>query len=499
MTDEDAVRFGLYEERNRAGVADGVLIGASLKTGRYFWYRGDGHTMIIAPPGGGKGQGFVLPNCLHYPGSMLVVDPKGENAAMTARYRRDVLGQKVFVIDPFGVSKLPADFPHASFNPLDWLKTTDRDRLMPDCYLLAQALVAPEASQYEHFHTEAVYLMRALILYLFAHERENLNLIRLRALAFSEERRWKAIFRLMADSEFDDDEDVRQSVREAGNRFLGLDPKVQDQHRSTVQKNLEWLAGSALKPTVQSSSFDVKAYKTTHQTVYLCIPGETRELYKPYVRCLVTLILLSMYRTGGKGDLPVQMMCDEFYSTIGHLQIVETAVGDMRGYGARFAFVFQDLSQLQHLYPDTWKLFETSCGAIVYIGAADDTAEHLSKRLGETDYAQTEGGVFLGGEVDRRPHMARRSLISPQEIRVLGPFKEIILLQHMPPLMCDRVTAYKDPKFQPHLGENPMLKPAGPPVSAPASTQRMRTVDDFLREEDAKDFSRRLEKLEEES
>jgi len=483
MEPEDAVKLGLFEERNAAGVADGVLIGTSAKQGRYIWYRGDGHTMIIAPPGSGKGQGFVIPNCLHYPGSMLVIDPKGENAAITARHRRDTLGHEVHIIDPFGVSRLGKEFSHAALNPLDWLLTTDPLRFMADCYLLAQALVAPEAAQHQHFHTEAVYLMRALILYLYAHEPQNLNLVRLRALAFSEQKIWMGVFKLMADSEVEDLE-VRRAVREAGNRFLGLDEKAQQTHRSTVQKNLEWLSGPALKDTVLSSSFDVKAFKGKRQTVYLCIPGETRELYKPYVRCLLTLVILGLYRTSGKGDMPVQLMCDEFYSTIGYLKLVEEGVADLRGHGARFAFVFQDLSQLQHLYPETWKLVETSCGAVIYIGAADDTAEHLSKRLGDTDFVQVPGGVYFEGEVERRPVLARRPLMTPQSIKELGVRKEIVLMQHMPPIRCDRVTAYEDPNFMSLLGDNPMLKAApAPTAAAPPRAKRVRTVEDYVADE----------------
>src|SRR5262245_12087328 len=69
---------------------------------------GEGHLMTIAPTGAGKGTGCIVPALLRYPGPVIVVDPKGENAAITARRRRD-LGQQVVVIDPMGVTDLPAD------------------------------------------------------------------------------------------------------------------------------------------------------------------------------------------------------------------------------------------------------------------------------------------------------------------------------------------------------------------------------------------------------
>ena len=42
----------------------------------------------IAPTRSGKGVSLIIPNLLTYRGSVLVVDPKGENAWITAAYRR---------------------------------------------------------------------------------------------------------------------------------------------------------------------------------------------------------------------------------------------------------------------------------------------------------------------------------------------------------------------------------------------------------------------------
>ncbi len=61
------------------------------------------HIMTVAGSRAGKGRWLLVPNLLLYPGSALVLDPKGELAAITAR-RRQEMGQKVFIIDPFGES-----------------------------------------------------------------------------------------------------------------------------------------------------------------------------------------------------------------------------------------------------------------------------------------------------------------------------------------------------------------------------------------------------------
>jgi type IV secretory pathway TraG/TraD family ATPase VirD4 len=56
--------------------------------------------MTLAGNGGGKGESAIINNLLTYPGSVFVNDTKGQNAAVTARARRE-MGQDVFVLAPF--------------------------------------------------------------------------------------------------------------------------------------------------------------------------------------------------------------------------------------------------------------------------------------------------------------------------------------------------------------------------------------------------------------
>ncbi|RCX07126.1 type IV secretory system conjugative DNA transfer family protein, partial [Extensimonas vulgaris] len=74
-----------------AGFALGRVAGAPAGLDQRF--RFTGHVVTVAPTGSGKGIGAVIPNLLDYPGSALVLDVKGENAAVTARARRE-LGHK---------------------------------------------------------------------------------------------------------------------------------------------------------------------------------------------------------------------------------------------------------------------------------------------------------------------------------------------------------------------------------------------------------------------
>ena len=64
----------------------------------------DSHFMTVAGSRQGKGRNVIIPNLLLYSGSVLVTDPKGELANVTAKRRAEGLGQRVCVLDPFAIT-----------------------------------------------------------------------------------------------------------------------------------------------------------------------------------------------------------------------------------------------------------------------------------------------------------------------------------------------------------------------------------------------------------
>ena len=70
--------------------------------GQFLGYLDDRPQITIAGARAGKTSTVLEPNLYLYPGSMLILDPKGE-LSRTARLRR-ALGHNVYVLDPFGQS-----------------------------------------------------------------------------------------------------------------------------------------------------------------------------------------------------------------------------------------------------------------------------------------------------------------------------------------------------------------------------------------------------------
>ena len=66
--------------------------GSSGKRVKKLWSCPDpeSHLVTIAPTGAGKGRSAIIPTCLNWKGGLIVIDPKGEAVATTARYRRQL-------------------------------------------------------------------------------------------------------------------------------------------------------------------------------------------------------------------------------------------------------------------------------------------------------------------------------------------------------------------------------------------------------------------------
>lgn len=87
--------------------SDATLLGReALPDGRggdKVQYGGELHHVLFGPNGVGKGMRVLVPNLLSIVGkSIVVIDPKGQLAAMTAKFRHQA-GDDVKIIDPFGV------------------------------------------------------------------------------------------------------------------------------------------------------------------------------------------------------------------------------------------------------------------------------------------------------------------------------------------------------------------------------------------------------------
>ncbi|WP_373886407.1 type IV secretory system conjugative DNA transfer family protein [Sphingobium sp. CFD-2] len=142
-----SARFGDRADVRKLEASGDLLIGRGKESGKLLHYDGAAHLLTIAPTRSGKGVGTIIPNLLLLDRSVVCIDPKGENARVTARARASK--GAVWCLDPFGVSGRPA----ARYNPLAQLDPASPD-LAEDAQTIADALVhdAPGQSGEAHWN-----------------------------------------------------------------------------------------------------------------------------------------------------------------------------------------------------------------------------------------------------------------------------------------------------------------------------------------------------------
>ena len=132
-------RFATMAEVRQAGLLpdkdhrnETILVGKFK--GQYLRYGGYQFVMLAAPTRSGKGVGIVIPNCITYTGSLVVLDIKLENFDITAGYRQKELGQEVYLFAPFD-----AHGRTHRWNPISYISEDPSNR-MGDIDAIANAL-----------------------------------------------------------------------------------------------------------------------------------------------------------------------------------------------------------------------------------------------------------------------------------------------------------------------------------------------------------------------
>jgi type IV secretion system protein VirD4 len=132
-------RFATMSEVRQAGLLpdkdhrnETILVGKFK--GQYLRYGGYQFVMLAAPTRSGKGVGIVIPNCITYTGSLVVLDIKLENFDITAGYRQKALGQEVYLFAPFD-----AHGRTHRWNPISYISEDPSNR-MGDIDAIANAL-----------------------------------------------------------------------------------------------------------------------------------------------------------------------------------------------------------------------------------------------------------------------------------------------------------------------------------------------------------------------
>jgi type IV secretory pathway TraG/TraD family ATPase VirD4 len=272
-------RFANNKDLKQSGMdkSNGLFLGSL--NGQDIYYPGETHLLTIAPPGAGKGTSIVIPNLLTYAGSTIVTDPKGELFAITARHRRETLGNKIIVFCPWAKklsSELGVEIPDHGFNPLSIIQPGSD--IKDEAELISSLLMpgSPNMKADDEFWLEGGQsILTAFMLHLKSQEETlgPLTLPMLRQHLHLPPEELTAVLFAMSKNE-----NFGGCIREYGGKLLGTaerSPKQFEGLLGSAQKALRiYDSISPLGAHVSHGEIDFKALKREPTTIYLIMPSD---------------------------------------------------------------------------------------------------------------------------------------------------------------------------------------------------------------------------------
>lgn len=427
----------------------GLIVGANK--GRLLRLPTDRHMLTIAPTRSGKGVSTIIPNLLTWPGSVFCIDPKGENAMVTATRRRR-LGQRVHVLDPWGITGEAS----AAFNPLAGIDPDSPDA-GDEAGLIADALVqgtADATGENSFWVDEARALIGGLILHVISAAPEGQrHLPMLRRLLTVSPEEFPRVLKAMSTSTA-----AGGLVARAANRLRQKSDREFSAVVSTAQSQTHFLDSPRLAACLQRSSFSMDALRGDDPfSTFLVLPPKRLGTHGRWLRLLVAHAIDTMAGAANPPARPVLFLLDEF-AALGHLGAIQRAMGLMAGFGCQLWPIVQDISQLQTLYPGRWPSFLSNAGALQVWSIADrDTMQYVSAMLGNRTVTVRGESDSTTSASDNYSRIAR-PLLLPDELRRLRPDQQILLMPGRPPALTGRATYYKDSAFRGLFSPNPYYR-----------------------------------------
>lgn len=442
-TSHGSAHFAESRQSASASTPNGLTLGTAHRRP----FKTHQHVLVSAPTGSGKGVGLIIPNILTYPGSMVVLDIKGENYHVTSRRRRE-LGHAVHVLDPFCITGRTD-----AFNWLTFLNT-ESDDIVGDAAMLAEMLVVQEESSDPYWNDAARDLLRGLIAHVASgkHPGER-NIAEVRRILTMLPSDFLDVLKAMSSSQ-----SAHGLVARSANSFIAKAEKDRSGVLSAATRHTSFLDDPRIVRSVSGGTLDFRAFKTQPCTLYIVMPPDRLPVYRAYVRALFGIALSAMSREPTVPKAPVVFLLDEF-PQLGYLAMFENAISLMRGYGVQFVTVIQDLSQLKAVYKK-WQTFIANSTS-VFFGTTDfDTAQYLSNTLGNETISVESKSINRGLDLDNGGSISTseiaRALRTPDEIRTMPADVSIVLTRGVSPIIVRRTPYFKDQNLRGFYDANPL-------------------------------------------
>ncbi|MEG7664994.1 type IV secretory system conjugative DNA transfer family protein [Hafnia paralvei] len=479
-----------------------ILIGKMIKgrfKGLFLQYFGQQFLMLFAPTRSGKGVGIVIPNCIHYPHSIVVLDIKLENFIFSAGYRRDTLGQDVFLFSPDGYATSD-DLKHRRlrshrYNPLFYIR---RDAIyrVGDLEKISSILFPESGGENDMWTNLSSNLFNGLVLFLLDTENEpNVKVTLSAVLKLSVPSTGESLGAFMERviEERNDEKNIKAWEEYRNNngarplknvlsqetvirfrQFIGQDPKQQGNIKLTFDAALKIFGNPVCAAATDGNDFDLRDVRRKKMSIYFGLSPDALPVYSKLTNLFFSQLV---NENVGTGKLPEQdpafkyqclLILDEFTS-MGRVDIIQKAIAFTAGYNIRYLFILQNKGQLADEKKGYGKegadTFLENCAVeLVYPPkSVNEQVKLVSETIGYKDVKVPNDSRTSGKSSSSTKSFSiqKRAVLLPQEIvelrehkyitpkgeRTTFATKQIIMSEFCRSFIADKIVYFSEPFF----------------------------------------------------
>ncbi|MBI1392801.1 MAG: type IV secretion system DNA-binding domain-containing protein [Alphaproteobacteria bacterium] len=371
-------------------------------------YRDDRHVSMIAGSRAGKGRDFIIPNLSHWRGSVIAYDPSGELVKATARYRREVLGQRVIILDPFGIAGMESD----QWNPMAEIDFDGDPLAVDQCYLLAESLHFEQSPDPFWMHAPRK-MLASVIGYVGTRSiPENCHLGMVRDLLMTSEP--QALWLAMAQND-----GLGGMLRRFGEANEHRHLEELNSTMELARTAMKWLDSPVMAAFSARSTFSMKQLKQEPTTIYIVMPAGMGRAYASWLRALFNAAFDVMQDASiAKPEEDVLFLMDEF-PVLGRMERIQQAAGEAAKFGVKLFICAQDITQMKEHYGQSWETFIANAGLLIMFANNDlETQTYLSSRLGKEYYAKhsISTGSGAGASSSTSKTLELRDVARPDQV-----------------------------------------------------------------------------------
>ncbi len=349
---------------------DGVYIGAGANG--WVWAPPQHGVLVIGPPRSGKTSSIVIPAIAAANGPVVSTSTKSEVMASTWRARREI--GRCFLFDPTGTVSPPEGVEILSWSPVD--SAGDWDRALSLAHSLVATARPPTRDGAERHWTERAESLLAPLL----HATARLGRPMSQVVSWVNRHDATEALEFLLSAEAGTAADLLHGIAETDRRELsGI--------WSTASGVLSSYRSDAARANAdgRGTRFDVGAFPSSADTIYVCAAGRSQSLVAPLIVGLLDEIRTEAYRQADSGGVPHPMLfaLDEI-ANIAPIPDLAALVSEGGGQGVTTLACIQDLSQARIRWGTAADGFFTLFGTkVAFPGIADrETVDTICRLAG---------------------------------------------------------------------------------------------------------------------